>query len=44
MWITNHKRYIDPEIFVMFHNRANDNIISYVLLAHVKVNFIVIIR
>jgi len=44
MWITNHKTHIDPEMFVIFHHRVNDNIISNVLLAHVKVNFVVIIR
>jgi len=43
MWITNHKTYIDLEIVVIFHNRVNDNIISNVLLAHVKVNFVVTI-
>ena len=44
MWITNHKRYIDPEILVIFHNRVKDNIISNVLLAYVKVDFVVSIR
>jgi len=44
MWITNHKRYIDPETFVIFYNRVNDNIASFGTLTYVKVNFAVIIR
>ena len=43
MRMTNYKAHIDFELFVIFHNRVNDNVISNVFRAHVKVNFVVII-
>jgi hypothetical protein len=44
MWITDHKRYIEPKVFIVFHNRVNHNITSLGPLAYVKVNFVVNIR
>ncbi len=39
MWIANYEAHIDLELFVIFHNRINDNVISNVLIPQVEVNF-----
>ncbi len=44
MRVTNDKRYVDPQSFIIFNNRISDNIIATEMPAHVKVYFIFFIR